>query len=63
MRFVRRGAPYPKDRLVINVNDSSLSAHSINFMDNFIDRSLEGEETFLPERDTVLSTLMLLQLE
>ena len=63
MKFVRPGTPYPKDKLGIQVNDSSLSIHPTNCIDEFIDRLVEGEETVLPERDPVISMSMLLQLE
>ena len=64
MKFVRLGTPYPKDRLRIDCkNDSSLSMHPTNCIDDFIDRSVEGEETVLQERDPIISTSMLLQLE
>ena len=62
-KFVRPGTPYPKDRLGIQVNDSSLSIHPTSCIDNFIDRLVEEDETVLPERDPVISTSMLLQLE
>ena len=38
MKFVRPETPYPKDRLGIQVNDSSLSIHLTNCIDDFIDR-------------------------
>ena len=63
MKFVCPGTPYPKDRLGIQVNDSSLSIHSTSCIDNFIDRLVKGEETVLPKREPVTSTSMLLQLE
>ena len=63
MNFFRPGTPYPKDKLGIQVNDSSLSIHPTNCIDEFIDRLVEGEETVLPERDPVISMSMLLQLE
>ena len=63
MKFVRPGTPYLKDKLGIQVNDSSLSIHPTNCIDEFIDRLVEGEETVLPERDPVISMSMLLQLE
>ena len=63
MKFVRPGTPYPKVRLAIQVNDSSLSIHPTNCIDDFIDRLVEGEETVLPKTDAVVSTSMLLQLE
>ena len=47
----------------IRVNDSSLFIHPTNYIDDFIDRLVEGEETVLPEREPVISTSMLLQLE
>ena len=47
----------------IRVNDSSLFIHPSNYIDDFIDRLVEGEETVLPEREPVTSTSMLLQLE
>ena len=57
MKFVPYGTPYPKN------NDSSVSIHCTNCIDNFIDRLVEGKETVLPERDPVISASMLLQLE
>ena len=57
MKFVRPGLPFPKN------NDSSVSIHPNNCIDDFIDRLVEGKETVLPERDPVLSVSMLLQLE
>ena len=57
MKFVRPGTPYPKN------NDSSVSIHPNNCIDDFIDRLVEGKKTVLPERDPVISTSMLLQLE
>ena len=57
MKFVRPGTPYPKN------NDSSVSIHPNNCIDDFIDRLVEGKETVLPERDPVISASMLLQLE
>ena len=63
MKLVRPGTPYLKDKLGIQVNDSSLSIHPTNCIDEFIDRLVEGEETVLPERDPVISMSMLLQLE
>ena len=63
MKFVHPRTPYPRDRLGIQVNDSSLSNHPTNCTDDFIDTLVEGEETVLPERDPVISTSMLLQLE
>ena len=54
MKFVCPGTLYPKN------NDSSLSIHPNNCIDDFIDRLVEGKETVLPER--VISTSMLLQL-
>ena len=57
IKFVLPGTPYPKN------NDSSLSIHQNNSIDDFIDRLVEGKETVLPERDPVISASMLLQLE
>ena len=47
MKFVRPGTPYPKVRLAIQANDSSLSIHPTNCIDDFIDRLEEEEETVL----------------
>ena len=57
MKFVHSGTPYPKN------NDSTVSIHPNNCIDDFIDISVEGKETVLPERDPVISESMLLQLE
>ena len=57
MTFVRPGTLYPK-----NI-DSSVAIHPNNCIDDFIDRLVEGKETVLPERDSVISASMLLQLE
>ena len=57
MKFIHSGTPYPKN------NDSYVSIHPNNCIDDFIDRLVEGKETVLPERDPVLSASMLLQLE
>ena len=56
-KFVRPGTPYPKNY------DSSVSFHSDNCIDDFIDRLVEGKETVLPEREPFISVSMLLQLE
>ena len=63
MKFVCPRKSYPKDRLGVQVNDSSLSIHPTNCIDDFIDRLLEAEETVLPGRDPIISTAILLQLE
>ena len=63
MRFFRPGTPYSKDRLGIQVNDSSLSIHPTNCIDDLTDRLVEGKKTVLPERNPVISASMLLQLE
>ena len=63
MKFVCPRKSYPKDRLGVQVNDSSLSIHPTNCIDDFIDRLLEAEEKVLPERDLIISTAILLQLE
>ena len=57
MKFVRPGTPYPKN------NDSSVSFHPNNCIDDFIVRLVEGKETVLPEKDPVTWASMLLQLE
>ena len=57
MKFVRPGLPFPKN------NDSSVSIHPNNCIDDFIDRLVEGKETVLPERDPVILASMLLQLK
>ena len=63
MKFVHSGTCYPIDRLGIQFSDSSLSIQQTNCIDDFINRLVEEEETFLSERDPVISTSMLLQLE
>ena len=63
MKFVCSGTCYPVDRLGIQFSDSSLSIQPTNCIDHFTNRLVEGEETFLSERDPVISTSMLLQLE
>ena len=63
MRFFRPGTPYSKDRLGIQINDSSLSIHPTNCIDDLTDRLVEGKKTVLPERNPVISASMLLQLE
>ena len=41
MKFVHPGTPYPKDRLGIQVVDSSLSTHPTNGIDDFRNRLVE----------------------
>ena len=57
MKFVRPGTPYPK-----NI-DSSVAFHPNNCIHDFIERLVEGKERVLPERDSLTSASMLLQLE
>ena len=55
------GTPYPKTKAENSVkSDNNLSHHSI---DALRDELVEGEETVFLERDIVVSTSKLLQLE